>query len=315
MIRPVPGIRGAAALGTLALSSGVALTATSGWLIVAASYRPPILTLLAAIVLVRAFGIARPALGGMPSGCAPMTRRWGTSPGRERRPTARSCRFTLRGSVAAPAVTCSPASSTTSTTWPMRRYGSSRWWPWSPPASWPQRWSHSCCGRRPCSSSASSSSPSSWAPPAGGWSLVASAASCAPALTLENQDVYRHPTPRCRGHRRPPTVATLAGGRVGRVASWPAEPARARSAPASCCSHRRASPRPLGSSLPRGSATACPRRSPPSSCCSGRSRRCRRGGAGCGRRTGPRSGRRPSATGTHRSTARGGRSRDPHGGR
>lgn len=62
MTRPVPGIPGAAALGTLALTSGVALTATSGWLIVAASFRPQILTLLAAIVLVRAFGIARPAL-------------------------------------------------------------------------------------------------------------------------------------------------------------------------------------------------------------------------------------------------------------
>lgn len=62
MTRPVPGVPGAAALGTLALTCGVALTATSGWLIVAASFRPQILTLLAAIVLVRAFGIARPAL-------------------------------------------------------------------------------------------------------------------------------------------------------------------------------------------------------------------------------------------------------------
>lgn len=58
----VRGVPGAAALGTLALTCGVALTATSGWLIVAASFRPQILTLLAAIVLVRAFGIARPAL-------------------------------------------------------------------------------------------------------------------------------------------------------------------------------------------------------------------------------------------------------------
>ena len=60
--RVIPGIPGASALGTLALTSGVALTATSGWLIVAASFRPQILTLLAAIVLVRAFGMARPAL-------------------------------------------------------------------------------------------------------------------------------------------------------------------------------------------------------------------------------------------------------------
>ncbi len=60
--RPVPGMLGAGAIGGLALSSGLALTATSGWLIVAASLRPQILTLLSAIVLVRAFGIARPVL-------------------------------------------------------------------------------------------------------------------------------------------------------------------------------------------------------------------------------------------------------------
>lgn len=59
-LRPVPGVLGAGLLGGLALTSGVALTATSGWLIVAASHRPQILTLLAAIVAVRAFGIARP---------------------------------------------------------------------------------------------------------------------------------------------------------------------------------------------------------------------------------------------------------------
>ena len=40
----------------------MALTATAGWLIVQASYRPAVLTLLVAIVGVRAFGIARPAL-------------------------------------------------------------------------------------------------------------------------------------------------------------------------------------------------------------------------------------------------------------
>lgn len=60
--RPVPGMLGAGLIGGLALSSGLALTATSGWLIVAASLRPQILTLLSAIVLVRAFGIARPVL-------------------------------------------------------------------------------------------------------------------------------------------------------------------------------------------------------------------------------------------------------------
>ena len=51
-----------AILGGLATASGVALTALSGWLIVQASYRPVVLTLLVAIVGVRAFGIARPVL-------------------------------------------------------------------------------------------------------------------------------------------------------------------------------------------------------------------------------------------------------------
>ncbi len=57
-----PGIRSAAIIGGLASASGIALTATSGWLIVAASHQPVILTLLAVIVSVRAFGIARPVL-------------------------------------------------------------------------------------------------------------------------------------------------------------------------------------------------------------------------------------------------------------
>ncbi|HEY0949261.1 thiol reductant ABC exporter subunit CydC, partial [Nocardioides sp.] len=49
-------------LAALASASGVALTATAGWLIVQASTRPAILTLLVAIVSVRTFGLARPAL-------------------------------------------------------------------------------------------------------------------------------------------------------------------------------------------------------------------------------------------------------------
>lgn len=57
-----PGVWGAAVLGGLATASGIALTATSGWLIVAASHQPVILTLLAVIVSVRTFGIARPVL-------------------------------------------------------------------------------------------------------------------------------------------------------------------------------------------------------------------------------------------------------------
>ncbi|QRP45891.1 thiol reductant ABC exporter subunit CydC [Amycolatopsis sp. FDAARGOS 1241] len=51
-----------AVLGALALLAGVALTATSGWLIAEASLRPPILTLTVAVVGVRAFGLGRAAL-------------------------------------------------------------------------------------------------------------------------------------------------------------------------------------------------------------------------------------------------------------
>lgn len=60
MRRPGPSILIAGLLGGAATASGIALTATSGWLIVRASERPVILTLLMAIVAVRAFGIARP---------------------------------------------------------------------------------------------------------------------------------------------------------------------------------------------------------------------------------------------------------------
>jgi len=51
---------GAGLLGGIATTAGIALTATSGWLIVRASERPPILLLLTAIVAVRAFGMIRP---------------------------------------------------------------------------------------------------------------------------------------------------------------------------------------------------------------------------------------------------------------
>lgn len=57
-----PGLWGSAVIGALASASGVALTATAGWLIVQASTRPAVLTLLVAIVGVRAFGLARPVL-------------------------------------------------------------------------------------------------------------------------------------------------------------------------------------------------------------------------------------------------------------
>jgi len=64
--QPDPGRRASLwssiVLGSLASSSGVALTATAGWLIVQASTQPPVLTLMVAIVGVRLFGLARPVL-------------------------------------------------------------------------------------------------------------------------------------------------------------------------------------------------------------------------------------------------------------
>ena len=59
-IRATRTVVGAGLLGGIATASGIALTATSGWLIVRASERPAILMLLTAIVAVRAFGMARP---------------------------------------------------------------------------------------------------------------------------------------------------------------------------------------------------------------------------------------------------------------
>ena len=53
---------GGALLGAAALLAGVALTATSGWLIAKASQQPPILTLTVAVVGVRAFGLGRAGL-------------------------------------------------------------------------------------------------------------------------------------------------------------------------------------------------------------------------------------------------------------
>ncbi|WP_410619264.1 ATP-binding cassette domain-containing protein [Amycolatopsis sp. cmx-8-4] len=53
---------GGAFLGAVALLAGVALTATSGWLIAKASQQPPILTLTVAVVGVRAFGLGRAGL-------------------------------------------------------------------------------------------------------------------------------------------------------------------------------------------------------------------------------------------------------------
>ncbi|WP_435582807.1 thiol reductant ABC exporter subunit CydD [Amycolatopsis thermoflava] len=52
----------ACAAGAAALGSGVALTATSGWLISSAALHPPVLSLMVAIVAVRAFGLAKGVL-------------------------------------------------------------------------------------------------------------------------------------------------------------------------------------------------------------------------------------------------------------
>jgi len=49
-------------LGALSVAAGVALTATAAWLITRASQHPPVLMLMVAIVAVRTFGLARPAL-------------------------------------------------------------------------------------------------------------------------------------------------------------------------------------------------------------------------------------------------------------
>jgi thiol reductant ABC exporter CydC subunit len=49
----------AVVFGTLALGSGVGLMATSAWLISRAAQHPPVLTLMVAIVAVRAFGVGR----------------------------------------------------------------------------------------------------------------------------------------------------------------------------------------------------------------------------------------------------------------
>jgi ATP-binding cassette subfamily C protein CydCD len=56
------GMRTATLLGALSVGSGVALTATAGWLITRAAEHPPVLHLMVAIVGVRLFGLARPVL-------------------------------------------------------------------------------------------------------------------------------------------------------------------------------------------------------------------------------------------------------------
>ncbi|NHN57214.1 thiol reductant ABC exporter subunit CydC [Calidifontibacter sp. DB0510] len=60
LLQPARRIVPAGVLGGIAVACGVFLTATSGWLIVQASTRPVILTLLTAVVGVRTFGIGRP---------------------------------------------------------------------------------------------------------------------------------------------------------------------------------------------------------------------------------------------------------------
>ncbi|WP_277453078.1 hypothetical protein [Janibacter sp. DB-40] len=59
-LRLTPGLLVAGLLGGVATASGIALTTTSGWLIVRADQGPQIMLLLTAIVAVRTFGLARP---------------------------------------------------------------------------------------------------------------------------------------------------------------------------------------------------------------------------------------------------------------
>jgi ATP-binding cassette subfamily C protein CydCD len=60
--RDTARLAGGMALGAGAAASGVALTATAGWLIARAAEHPPVLMLMVAIVGVRTFGLARPVL-------------------------------------------------------------------------------------------------------------------------------------------------------------------------------------------------------------------------------------------------------------
>ncbi|SNC64538.1 ATP-binding cassette, subfamily C, CydCD [Kytococcus aerolatus] len=62
LVEPTPRLWRAALTGALSAMAGVALTATSGWLIVRAWEQPNVLLLMVAIVGVRTFGIARPLL-------------------------------------------------------------------------------------------------------------------------------------------------------------------------------------------------------------------------------------------------------------
>jgi len=59
-LRLTRGLLVAGLLGGVATASGIALTTTSGWLIVRADQGPQIMLLLTAIVAVRTFGLARP---------------------------------------------------------------------------------------------------------------------------------------------------------------------------------------------------------------------------------------------------------------
>jgi len=102
-------------LGALASASGVALTATAGWLIVQASTRPAVLTLLVAIVGY-ARSDSRAPCCATPSACARTTPLCGCWPADASRSTTPSFRSRQRGS-AVDAVTSSPRSLTTWTAW------------------------------------------------------------------------------------------------------------------------------------------------------------------------------------------------------
>lgn len=112
-----PQIIVAGLLGGAAAAFGVALTTTSGWLIVRADQRPQILLLITAIVGVRTFGLGRPVFRyfeRLRSHDAALE----VLADRRAQTYVGSCPSPRPGSADGGAPICSPASSTTSPTSP-----------------------------------------------------------------------------------------------------------------------------------------------------------------------------------------------------
>ena len=112
----------AALLGAGATTAGIALTATSGWLVVRASEQPAVLTLLTAVVAVRAFGIARPVLR-YAERLRSHDASFATSPSAGRRRTRARAPHPRSAGPLGGGPTCWGVSSTTSPRWSRRRSG------------------------------------------------------------------------------------------------------------------------------------------------------------------------------------------------